>query len=95
MFEKFAISRQDIHIAFTSELKIRSDSMKHEIKRGAVAKKDALYKALTYPEFLNVLGSLSLRVYPDATSQSSAFQTLLIENILHDTLFEASQTSTR
>lgn len=82
MFEKFAISRQDIHIAFTSELNIRSDSMKHEIKRGAVAKKDALYKALTYPEFLNVLGRLSLRVYPDATSQSSAFQTLLIENIL-------------
>lgn len=82
IFKKFAISRQDIHIAFTSELKIRSDSMKHEIKSGAVAKKDALSKALTYAEFLNVLGRLSLRVYPDAVSQSSAFQTLLIENIL-------------
>ena len=39
-------------------------------------------KALAYTEFLSVLHRLSAKLFPGASSQNDAFQTLLMENIL-------------
>jgi hypothetical protein len=82
MFKNNTISQQDIHIAFTSELKTRIGGLKQDLKAGVISKKGAMIKALSYTEFLNVLHRLSSKLYPAAPSQNEAFQTLLMENIL-------------
>ena len=58
MFKNNTISQQDIHIAFTSELKTRIGGLKQDLKAGVISKKGAMIKALSYTEFLNVLHRL-------------------------------------
>mmetsp|Transcript_17062 Transcript_17062/g.40004 ORF Transcript_17062/g.40004 Transcript_17062/m.40004 type:complete len:429 (-) Transcript_17062:318-1604(-) len=77
-----AIEQQDVHIICASELKKRLDKVGNDVKSGVVSKKGSLTKSLTYAEFLNVLTSLSKKLYSDAPTLNESFQQLLMENIL-------------